>query len=376
MEATASNAGTRSSRQAVLFRANTPLEIVDAQVPAPGPGEIVVRVTLAGVCGSDIHLWRGDLEVPFAFVMGHEAVGTIEALGAGVIKDFAGRSVALGDRVYWCPTRPCHRCYACTVDQDLSSCEDPKAVISPADQPTFAGYATLAALPADMAFYRLEDDVPAEAVIALGCALPAVLQGIERLGGIEPTNDVIVQGAGPIGLSMVMCARLAGARRIVVVEPRAPRREMALRFGATAAVEVAPGEGVEERRERIQEILGRRGADVVCEATGSVPAFEEGIELLARNGRYLVIGTWAGQGTAPVSPFEVVDRNLRIVGTRYAQPRHYYRAMVLAGTYHREFPLVEAITHRFSLDQSQDALQAVTEGEVIKAVVTPNLASS
>lgn len=361
---------SRFGKRAVLVTPNEPLEIWDREVPAPGPGEVLVRVTMGGVCGSDVHMWQGDVLLPFPIVLGHEGIGVIEELGEGVTNDHASQSVSVGDLVYWCPIRACHRCYYCTVEKDFSSCEN-ATWFGPAEDPTWATYTNYASLPAGMSFYRVSDATPPEAAIALGCAMPAVLQGLDRLGDIKRTETVVVQGAGPIGLSAIMLARLAGASMIVAIEAQPQRLEMARRFGATHTVSLDEDPSEDERVERIRALCNGRGADVVIEGTGVIAAFQEGLRLLGRNGRYLLIGLWAGEGTTPVSPFQIVSTNIRIVGTSYAQPQHYYRAMVLAERYHREFPLVDCVTHRFDVEHSQDALQAVRNGETVKAVITP-----
>jgi threonine dehydrogenase-like Zn-dependent dehydrogenase len=362
----------RSGRKAVLVAPKEPLEIWTCDVPAPASQEVLVRVTMGGVCGTDVHMWRGDAQLSYPVVLGHEGIGIIEELGDGVTHDHASQAVNVGDTVYWCPISACHRCFYCTVEKDFSSCEN-KARFGPVDDTTWASYSEYALLPAGMSFYRASPGTPPEAIIALGCAMPAVLQGLDRLGDIGRTQTVVVQGAGPIGLAAVMLARLAGARRIIVIEAQPQRLEMAGRFGATDLVSMGEDVSVSARVKRIRDLLDGRGADVVIEASGVLAAFEEGLKLVARNGRYLLVGLWAGEGTIAVSPFEIVKTNISIVGTSFAQPEHYYRAMKLVERHHNEIPLADCVTHRFNIEASQAALNAVRNGETVKAVITPSL---
>src|SRR5271155_1886938 len=110
------------SKRAVLVRANELLEVWDRPVPAPDRGEVLARVQFAGVCGTDVHKWRGEVPLPAPIVLGHEGVAVIEELGDGVTTDFAGTPVTRGDRFAWAPVQPCHRCYACTVRRELTEC--------------------------------------------------------------------------------------------------------------------------------------------------------------------------------------------------------------------------------------------------------------
>jgi len=325
---------------------------------------------MGGVCGTDVHLWHGDFPLPAPVVLGHEGIGIVEELGDGVSADHAGTPVAVGDRVYWAPLRPCHRCYYCTVLKDFSLCEN-LLLFGGADDPTWASYTDYAWLPEGMSFYRIPDDTPSEAVIAFGCAMPTMLQGLERLGGISPNQNVVVQGCGPVGLAATLLARLSGARRVIVIGAPERRLEAARGLGATATIDLDRVPDEDERSRQVRELTEGRGADVVIEAAGVLAAFPEGPKLLAKNGRYLIVGLWSGQGGAPVDPRYLNNNNLKVIGTALAQPQHYYQAIHVAQAHHGELPMAEAVTHRFPIEESQRALEAVSRLETVKAVITP-----
>ncbi|WP_037805811.1 MULTISPECIES: zinc-binding dehydrogenase [unclassified Amycolatopsis] len=358
----------RASRVAVLTEGGGPVDSGRIEVPPPGPGQILARTLLGGVCGTDVHLRRGDFGLPFPVVLGHEGTGVVEELGAGVTHDAAGVELVPGDAVYWCPIPPCHRCYYCTVEKDFSSCPH-GAWFHPADQPGWGSYADLVTLPSGMAVYRIPDGASPEAVIALGCALPAVLQGFDRAGLPGVVDSVVIQGAGPIGLSAVLVARQRGARTIVVIDQHENRLETARELGATATIPLSVD--AERRRERVAELCGPRGPRLVVEAAGVLSAFGEGVDLAGHNGCYLLIGLWSGHGAASIDPTVVVHKNLRIVGSCYAQPEHYYRAMNLAARLERTIPLARIITHRFDVAEADAALDAVERGDAVKAVISP-----
>lgn len=363
---------TRSGKRAVLVQANQPIEVWERETPAPGPGEAVLRLELGGVCGTDVHMWHGEVPLPGPIVLGHEGIAVIEELGAGLTKDYAGAPLAVGDRVYWQPIMPCHRCYSCTVLNDVSLCENIFAgLMADAGQPTAGSYSEVITLPREMPFYRVPDDVPSEAIVAFGCAMPTMIQGWERLGGIQPGQTVVVQGCGPVGLAATLLAHLSGAQRVIVVGAPARRLEVARGLGATDVVSLEQVTDPGERLAAIRDLTQGRGAEVVIEAAGVLPAFAEGIEMVAANGRYLIVGLWSAPGAVPIEPRLLNNKNLRIIGTALSQPRHLHEAIKVAQRHHRSLPMAQAVTHRFCIDDSQQALEAVARLETVKAVITP-----
>jgi len=346
------------------------VETWEVEVAEPQPGGALVRVVLGGVCGSDVHITSGAAGVmPFPIILGHEGVGRIERLGAGVSTDYAGIPVVPGDLVYWSPIIACHRCHSCTV-LDETPCDNSR-FFEHARKPNWGSYADYACLPSGMAFFRLPDKASPEAVIALGCALPTVLRGFSRCGPIRIGDSVVVQGAGPVGLSAVMVAAIAGAREVIVIDGVDHRLEAARRLGATATISLK--ESTEERRRAVYELTGPAGPNVVVEAAGALPAFPEGVELTGVHGRYIVLGLWGAIGSQPISPRDLTTKNLTIAGATFPKPKHYYESMHLAARLQDRFALASLISHRFSIRDAHRALELVHSGEAVKAVIDPQL---
>ncbi|MDX2701437.1 zinc-binding dehydrogenase [Streptomyces sp. PA03-6a] len=362
----------RNVKRAVLVKPGSPLEIWEHPTPSASSRDVIVSVEMSGVCGTDHHLQSGDIELPHPMVLGHEAIGRIEELGSDITTDSAGEPVAVGDLVYWQPAQPCYRCYYCTVLEDVSMC--PNLVMfqlhNPADKPPVGTYTQYAWLPDRTAFFKIPPDVPAEALIAFGCAMPTVLHALDRLGGIRYGQNVIVQGSGPVGLAATLLAHLAGAGSVTVLGAPAKRLAMAGRLGATTTIDVTKTDE-HERAAAVMEITDGRGADVIIEAAGRVPAFTEGLPLVATDGTYVILGLWSARGTSPVEPRHLNNRNIRVIGSAYTTPRHMYDTIRITRMCHQRFPLAEMVTHRFSLEQAQDALDAVGRGEPLKAVIVP-----
>ena len=357
--------------KAIVFTApRRPLVCRDATVPEPGLDQFVVRVTHAGICGSDVHRLIGDLGMPAGPVcFGHEGVGVIESVGANVTMDRVGNPVAKGDRIYWVPGGSCGQCRFCRGEKTLGFCQN-RVWPAPFGEPNAAAFQEFATLNLTTSFCRIPDGVTSDSVIAFGCAMPTALTALQRLGDISGTN-VVVQGSGPVGLAMCLVARLNGAAQVAVIGDPVWRLDIARRFGADAIFSLSDTTR-EERRARIIEMTGGAGADVVVEAAGRVEAFDEGLHLLAHYGRYAIVGLYSGSATTSFNPVYVNNRNIRIIGSMYLDMREIAGAVDVATQAGAKYGFGDLITHRFSLEQTEDAINCAGRGESIKAIVVPS----
>ena len=358
-----------TARACVLVEPNR-VETWDVPVFDPEPGGALVRIIAGGVCGSDVHIKKGEAGViPFPIILGHEGVGRVEKLGANTDTDYAGVPVKPGDLVFWAPIALCHRCHSCTVLEE-TPCEN-STYFEDASKPNWGSYADYGWLPRGLAFFRVPDGADVDAIIALGCALPTALRGFDRCGPVRLGETVVVQGAGPVGLSAVLIAKLAGAREVIVIDQHENRLKVARDLGATAVVSLK--ETREERRRQVYDRCGPSGPDVVVEAAGVLPAFPEGVDLTGNHGRYIVLGLWGATGEQPISPRDTTLKNLTIAGATFPKPKHYYQAMHLAARVQNTLPLGSLVTHRFGIAQATTALDMTARGEVIKAVIDPEV---
>jgi 5-exo-hydroxycamphor dehydrogenase len=356
-------------RASVLVRPNQ-LETWDVEIPDPEAGGALVSIVLGGVCGSDVHILTGEAgEMPFPIILGHEGIGRIEKLGSGVTTDYAGAPLRNGDLVYWSPIALCRRCYSCTV-LDETPCENTR-FFEDASKPNWGSYADFAWLPSGMPFFRLPDNAQPEAVAALGCALPTALRGFDRCGPVRLGETVVVQGAGPVGLSAILIAAQAGAREIIVIDGSPNRLEAALSLGATATIGLdVPAD---ERRRIIYDRVGHTGPNIVVEAAGVLAAFPEGVDLAGSHSRYIILGLWGAIGTQPISPRDLTTKNLTIGGATFPKPKHYYQALHLAVALQDKLPLGALVSHRFGVGQAAEALTLTKSGGTIKAVIDPTI---
>ncbi|SNQ48210.1 Alcohol dehydrogenase, zinc-containing [Frankia canadensis] len=359
----------RIGRSVVFTGSGDALDLREHAVPEPRSDELLLRVTHAGVCGTDLHRLSGDLPRPPAPIcFGHEGVGVIVACGADVRTDRAGAPIGPGDRLYWLPPTPCGECGHCTSGGTTALCER-MVWPAPYGPGTSAGFQEYAIVRRTAAFFRVPGEVSSEAVIAFGCAMPTALGGLERLGSVEGAS-VVIQGSGPVGLAAIVAARDAGARRVIVIGDPRPRLAAATRLGADEVLSLE-STSMEDRRARVFAATDGRGADVVVEAAGHVSAFPEGIDLLAPQGRYLIMGLYSGTATVDFNPVVVNNRALTILGTLGGSTESYHRTVEIAAKYGAELGFEELVTHRFPLERTEEAIRAVARGETIKVVVNP-----
>jgi threonine dehydrogenase-like Zn-dependent dehydrogenase len=359
-----------TGRAAVLVEPNR-LETWDVPIADPEPGGLLVSVVVGGVCGSDVHLLTGDAGVmPFPIILGHEGIGRVERLGEGVTTDYASVAVEEGDLVYWAPTALCGRCHACAV-LDQPPCERSQ-FFEHAERPNWGSYADYAWLPSGMAFFRLPDGADPEALAALGCALPTALGGYDQVGPVTIGDSVVVQGAGPVGLSAVLVAALSGAGHVIVIDSAPTRLEVARTLGATHSISLSEL-SADERREQIYDIVGPAGPNIVVEAAGVLDAFPEGVDLTGSYGRYIVLGLWGAIGASTITPRLLTTKNMTIGGATFAKPKHYHAAMQLAARVQDRYPLADLVTHRFGVAEAIDGLRSIETAAAIKAVIDPTL---
>ena len=366
---------SQSHAAAVVLREfNAPLTVESASVPTPGPGAVVARVDLAGVCGTDVHLHHGQLPIPLPVVLGHEGVGRVWRLGQGATTDFSGNPLREGAAIAWSSNIPCGHCYWCVVAGERTLCETRKVygVNQRFDEfPSLSGgWAEAIYLQPGSAIFRLPDDLAPEHVIALGCAGPTAVHGVIEVAGITAGDTVVVQGSGPVGVAAAMYAHLAGASRVILVGGPAGRLQLAREIGV-GDVHVDIFE-IPDADERVRLVLdatpGRRGADVVLECAGVPEAVIEGWEMARRGGTFLALGQYTDRGAVPLNPHVITRKQLRIVGSWGFAEKHYLghiRALPrLAG----RFDLARLIT-RYQLEDAGKALADMGAGRVMKPVL-------
>ncbi len=360
------------ARAAVLTRFGKPLEIQEIPLPALDEGEVLVSIEAAGVCGSDVHMWRGkDPRTPLPMVLGHEGVGRIVELAAPRA-DVNGSPLAPGMRILWERGVTCGTCHYCAVAHQPGLC--PHRWVygihrSLRDSRGPGGcYSTHLILDRRTPMWHLpEDDDPA-AYVAAGCSGATAAHAVEA-AGIRPGQTVVVLGPGPLGAYAAALARRAGADHVIVTGGTPQRLDFCAQVGATTTLnrhEIEPA----ARRDHVLALSHGRGADVVIEASGSIAAAHEALNLVAPGGIVALAGFGTPVGSMDLLPFEtLVRKNVRLQGVWVSDARHTETALSLV----RGNPLLfgSLVTHRLPLEQATRALRLVEQRVAAKAVILP-----
>jgi threonine dehydrogenase-like Zn-dependent dehydrogenase len=364
-----------SCAAAVLVEYEKPLETRRYPIPEGlAPGEVLVRVEMAGICGTDVHLWLGQLAIPLPVILGHETVGRVEQIGAGLATDWRGCPVSVGDRITWASSIVCGECYYCRVKRQPTRCLFRKAYgisYCADDQPHLrGGYAEYILLRSGTAIFRIPDSLQPESVLGAGCALTTALHGLER-APVKLGDVVVIQGTGPVGLAVLALARESGASKVILIGGPEHRLHLARRFGADEVISIEDAKDADARRKLALEYTGTYGADVVIECVGHPSAVAEGFDLCCDGGAYLVLGQYANAGDVAINPHTITRKQLSVVGSWGFEPRHVDQALRLLEGTDWKYRFADEVTHTFPLEHASEALETVRQCRSGKAVLVP-----
>lgn len=336
--------------KASRFLGNKTFAVTDLPTPHAGPGELVLRNQVCGVCGTDVHIYHGEpgsADVNPPVVLGHEYSGEVVEVGEGVT------GFAVGDHVTVDPNIYCGHCAYCQNGKK-QLCPSMEAIGVTRD----GGFAQYSRIPASQAF-KLEPTVPWEAA-AMAEPLACCLHGID-LAGIQVGDKVCVVGGGAIGLLMVQLAKLSGASQIVLSEPNEKRRQVGLQLGANAAIDPTRPDA----QEAFAQVLDG-GANVVIECVGNVPAVKSAFQFAGKGATVLLFSVPKVDATFDLPLFDVYKKELTIKGS-FVNPDTHARAVALINSGKVDFGPI--ITHRFTLDQLPEAIAMQMSDASIKVVV-------
>mgnify|MGYP002801480850 FL=1 len=336
--------------KASRFLGNKTFAVTDLPTPHAGPGELVLRNQVCGVCGTDVHIYHGEpgsADVNPPVVLGHEYSGEVVEVGEGVT------GFAVGDHVTVDPNIYCGHCAYCQNGKK-QLCPSMEAIGVTRD----GGFAQYSRIPASQAF-KLEPTVPWEAA-AMAEPLACCLHGID-LAGIQVGDKVCVVGGGAIGLLMVQLAKLSGASQIVLSEPNEKRRQVGLQLGANAALDPTRPDA----QEPFAQVLDG-GANVVIECVGNVPAVKSAFQFAGKGATVLLFSVPKVDATFDLPLFDVYKKELTIKGS-FVNPDTHARAVALINSGKVDFGPI--ITHRFTLDQLPEAIAMQMSDASIKVVV-------
>lgn len=349
------------------------LQVWELRAPDLEPGSLLLETVASEVCGTDVHLWHGRLSgVPYPIIPGHVSVGRVLETRS-VDRDALGQSLAPGDLVtFYDVHEVCHRCWFCLVARQPNRCPQRKVygITYSAKDGLLGGWSERIYLKPGVKVVKIPPPLDAEDVIGGGCGLFTGFAAVER-AGVRLGDTVVVQGAGPVGLSAAAFASLSGAEKVIVIGAPQARLELARALGADLSL-LLDESSPRDRKAEVLDVTEGRGADVVIEAAGNPEAVAEGFELLRDGGIYVIAGHYTDVGSVTVNFHHAVNRkHADVRGQWGTEFHHLYKALRLLAKYKERLPFRRIIGARYPLERAQDALQDVERLRVTKAVIAP-----
>jgi S-(hydroxymethyl)glutathione dehydrogenase/alcohol dehydrogenase len=364
-------------RAAVLRATDEPFTIEDVELAAPGRGEVEVNLAAAGVCHSDWNVVTGATTNPLPAVLGHEGAGVVVSVGEGV------EGVSEGDHVVlsWLPA--CGRCFYCNQGRHVL-CD---VAMEDMFRGTLPGGALRLSQNGDSLYHysylsafaercivpegccvRVRDDVPFEVAALVGCAVMTGYGAAVKRAAVREGDVVAIFGAGGVGLSAVMGARLAGAQSVVAVDPVPFKRETALELGATHALDPSSEDVVAA----LADLTGGRGADAALDTAGVPGIVAQAYAAVRRGGIVVAVGLPAEGLTADLPASDLPREEKVITGSFYGSCDPQLDMPQVVDLFMEDkLPLDRLVTRTYPLEKLNEAFAAMNSGEVARAVITP-----
>ena len=358
-------------KAAVCHKHGEPLVIEEVELRAPELGEVEVKIDAVAVCHSDISLWQGGFGGAVPAVFGHEAAGIVTAVGVGV------KGFAVGDSVAVTLIRSCGTCPSCGQGHP-TVCEEPgdpsKGPLSttqgdPVWQALFAGAFAEKVVVDQSQIVKIPADIPKDAASLISCGVITGVGAAINTANVRPGDDVVVIGAGGVGLNAIQGARIAGARRIVAVDMSEEKLEVAKEFGATHGVlgnQASPWRAA-------YKALGGKGADAVLVTVGAIPAYDQAVRYLGRGGKAVMIGMPHSGQKAEYEPVVMAAIGQGMVGSKMGDVVIQRDIPWMIDLYDQgRLKLDELISGRWRLDQINEAIADTKTGSARRNVILFN----
>src|SRR5678815_1627175 len=360
---------------AILWEQGQPLSVEEAELAAPGRGEVLVEMKAAGVCQSDLHPARGDWRTRTPLALGHEGAGIVRGLGEGV------SSVHIGDHVVLCWAPACRVCVPCKLGQPVL-CDRLERTTYRNRLPSggtrlrarnqdilhfnstacFADFAVVS----EQGIVRVPPHIPFSSLATLGCAVITGMGAVNNFAKLSGRENVVVIGAGGVGLNVVQGAKIAGCTEIIAVDTKPKPLQLALKFGATETIDAA----TKDVRDVVLQLTEGRGADFVFDTVATTTTVEQSLNLARKGGTVIVSGLARTDSLLSVPIFPFVMQEKRIIGSVYGSGDPLKDINKLVKLYEQGvLKLEELVARDYRLVQVNEALSALAAGEGARGII-------
>jgi len=361
-----------SGRIAVYDTPKSPFELREFRLRAPDRGEVLVKVRMCTICRSDIHSYLGHRPNPTPGVLGHEIIGTIVELGAGVTKDMRGDPLRAGDRITWSEYFiPGDNYYTEVLDLPQKSPGVDKyghmaVTTDPHHHGGFGEYCYI--LPRSW-ILKLPDELSDEEATPINCGVATVVCVTEK-AQIQMGDAVVVQGLGLLGLYASALGKARGARLVIGLDTVAARRGLGMRFGCDHVFDPSASSEA-DLVAMVRALCKPEGADAVIEVCGYPEVIPSGIQMLRTGGRYVLGGLVNPNAMVSIDANLILRKLLTITGVHNYHPRHLIQALDFVVTNRTRFPFHTLFDGKYGLDQVGQAMQDAADRKVLRAAIVP-----
>ena len=367
------SAGVPKTAKVAMLTAQKKIEVKEFPIPALQDDDILVKVEGCGVCGTDVHEWKGD---PFGLIpvtLGHEGTGEIIALGKNVKTDTAGKPIKVGDKIVT-SVISCGECFVCRNQPANTNLCDKQGVfglIPHSDaQPLTGWFATHLLIRGKGSTYFVVNDLDLQErmLLELACVCVHALKRANSTGLINFNSKVLVQGLGPVGLVMISVLRAAGVNHIFAIDGTPKRLEMAKKLGAKTVISFKEVTSLDERVAMVKKAANGVGVDFAFQCTGAPMAAKDIYEYIRRGGGMCEMGFFVNNGEYTVNPhFAMCNKEITIVGSWDYSADDYPTTMAfLRQAREMKIPIKELITHSYPLDKLNEAMEMNVSQQGIK----------
>ena len=363
---------TRTAMAATFVGPNQPFVMREYPVVPPGPGQVLVRNTMATICRSDISSWEGKRHNPTPSILGHEIIGVVEEIGDGVGPDLRGRALSVGDRITWTEFFYCGECYYCASLDTPQKCLNIRKYghISSDQEPHFlGGFSDYCYILPNTGIVRIPSNMTDEEAAPIMCGVPTMISAIES-ASVGVGDTVVIQGLGLLGLYGIALAREKGARTVIGIDSVGARLEMASTFGADHVFDVSEM-SAEDLVAAVRGTCPPDGADVIIEVCGDPAVIPQGIDMLRARGRYAITGTVSPNAYISLDANRILTRMVTLTGVHNYHPRHLGEALDFVSRYRSIYPFRKLVDGRYPLSSLDLAFKDMSERYVIRAAIVP-----
>lgn len=347
------------------------IEILELPVPEINDDEILVKVEQTGICGTDVHEYKGD---PFGYIpveLGHEGTGTVVKLGKNITTDYYGKPLAVGDKIVT-GLKPCGQCDTCKNDPEhIHLCEGGEIFgLMPGEESykNFNGwFAEYIKVNAGGVVFNVSDmDVDLRTLIEPCAVVVHAVEKAKEIFNFKHNSYVLVQGCGPIGLLLLTTVRTMGVRNIIAVDGDENRLNMAKKLGAAYTVNFM----TEDALAKVMEITGK-GADMAFQCTGSPKAASTVWSYVKRGGAMCELGFFVDNGDTTYNPHkDICNKEINVTGSWTYQSKDWIQACeVLKEAQKNGLPVTELLSHKYALADINEAMEMNISMQGLKIVV-------